>query len=83
MTDVQVTIDGIILYCDESVSALQLGNGYTIKKLYFDVIPFKNKITDGIGKITINYVGSRRKDKIGIFFSVYIKTIHIKYSCRK
>jgi len=34
MTDVQVTIDGIILYCDESVSALQLGNGYTIKKNY-------------------------------------------------
>ena len=68
MTDVQVTIDGIILYCDESVSALQLGNGYTIKKLYFDEIPFRNKIIDGNGKIAISYLGSQRQDEKGTYF---------------
>ena len=38
-----MTIDGIILYCDESISALQLGNGYIAKKIYLEDIPFKNK----------------------------------------
>lgn len=66
--DVKVTIDGIILYCDESVSALQLGNGYTVKKMYLDDIPFKNKITDGNGSLTIGYMGSRLRDDNGVYF---------------
>jgi len=68
VVDVQVTIDGIVLYCDESVSALQLGNGYTIQKAYLDDIPFKNKITDGNGKVVISYLGSQRQDETGPFF---------------
>ena len=60
MADVQVTVDGIVLYCDESVSALQLGNGYTIQKAYLEDLPFKNKITDGNGKVVISYLGSQR-----------------------
>lgn len=66
--DVNVTIDGIILYCDESISALQLGNGYIVKKIYFEDIPFKNKITDGNGNLTTGYLGSRLSDDKGIYF---------------
>jgi len=68
MLDVQVTIDGILLYCDESISALHLGNRYTVLKVYFDDIPFKNKITDGSGNVTISYMGSRLCDENGMYF---------------
>lgn len=68
MIDVQVTIDGIVLYCDETVSALQLGNGYSIKKEYLEEIKFKNKITSGDGRLTINYMGSQLNDDRGIYF---------------
>lgn len=68
MVDVQVTIDGIILYCDVSVSALQLGTGYSIQKVYLEDIPFKHKITDGNGRLTINYMGSRLHDDNGVYF---------------
>lgn len=63
--DVQVTIDGIVLYCDETISALQLGNGYSIKKEYLEEINFKNKIKDGDGKLTISYMGSQLHDNRG------------------
>lgn len=68
MVDVQVTIDGIVLYCDETVSALQLGNGYSIKKEYLEEITFKNKITYGDGKLSISYMGSQLHDNRGIYF---------------
>jgi len=68
MENVQVTIDGIILYCDESIQGLQLGNGYSIKKVYLKDISFKNKITDGNGKININYMGSSLSDDNEIYF---------------
>ncbi len=72
MADVQVMIDGVILYCDESVSSLQLGNGYSIHKIYLEDISFKNKINDGNGSITINYLGSRLYDDNG----TYLMCIH-------
>jgi len=68
VADVQVTIDGIVLYCDESVIALQFGNGYTIQKTYFDDLPFRNKITDGNGRVVISYLGSQRQDERGAYF---------------
>lgn len=72
MADVQVTIDGVILYCAESVSTLQLGKGYSIQKVYLDDISFKNKITDGNGSLTINYLGSQLHDDNG----TYLMCIH-------
>ena len=36
MTEVNVTIDGIIMYCDESISFLNFGNGYSIEKVYLE-----------------------------------------------
>ena len=68
MEKVNVTIDGIILHCDNSVASIDLGNGYKIEKKYFSDLPYKNKITDGEGKLTINYLGSQMKDEKGIYF---------------
>ncbi|HYE08885.1 MAG TPA: hypothetical protein VEF53_01750, partial [Patescibacteria group bacterium] len=59
MINVSVTIDAILLYCDESVTSLNLGNGYVISKANFDDLSYKNKVTDGNGHLTINYLGSR------------------------
>lgn len=72
MADVQVTIGGVILYCNESISTLQLGNGYSIQKVYLDDITYKNKITDGNCRLTINYLGSRLQDDNG----TYLMCIH-------
>lgn len=68
MAKVNVTIDGIILHCDNSVANINIGNGYRIEKKYFSDLPYKNKITDGEGKLTINYLGSQMKDEKGIYF---------------
>jgi hypothetical protein len=67
MVDVQVAIDGIVLYCDVSVSQLNLGKGYSIRKVYINDITFKKKITDGNGNLTINYLGSQMSDDNGKF----------------
>ena len=66
MIDVHVTIGGILLYCDESVTNINLGNGYTIRKTDLDNLPFKNRIIDGNGRLTINYLGSRLYDSSGV-----------------
>lgn len=52
MIDVTVKITAIIMYCDESILNLELGNGYTIEKCYYDDFPFKSEIENG----KINYV---------------------------
>lgn len=68
MTNVNVTIDGIILHCDESIAGIDIGNGYKIEKRYFSDLSYKNQIVDGNGKLTINYLGSQLKDENGIYF---------------
>lgn len=68
MAKVNLTIDGIILHCDSSIANIDIGNGYEIEKKYFCDLPYKNKITDGQGKLTINYLGSQLKDEKGIYF---------------
>lgn len=68
---VHATINGIILHCDDSVLGLQLGNGYRLEKKHLDELPFKNKITDGEGKLTINYLGSQLKDEQGSLFYLH------------
>lgn len=63
MIDINVTIDGIVLFCDESVVGIHLGNGYVFGKKAFEDLSFKNKIIDGVGNISINYLGSRIFDE--------------------
>lgn len=68
MVDVQVTIDGIVLYCDESLEGVKLANGYTIKKQCFDDLSYKSRLTDGSGKLSISYMGSRLFDHDKVYF---------------
>lgn len=49
MIDVNVSILGIIMCCDESLCGLALGRGYTIEKLDLNTLFFKDKITNGRG----------------------------------
>lgn len=65
MLDVNVSINGAILYCDESVLGLQLGRGYSIVKTYTDDLPFKDRITDGRGQLNIAYFSSVLQDDNG------------------
>ena len=51
MIDVNVSVSGIIMCCDESLCGLTLGNGYTIKKCDLNSLPFKDKITDALLKM--------------------------------
>lgn len=66
--DVQVSIDGIVLYCDESVANILLGNGYSITKQKLDDLPYKTRIVDGNGNLSINYLGSRMNDNGAVSF---------------
>lgn len=59
MIDVNVSISGIIMCCDESVCGLALGRGYTIEKCDLDTLFFKDKITNGRGSLDTDYFGSR------------------------
>lgn len=68
MMDVQVVIDGILLYCDESASLITLGNGYTIQKTKVDDLPYRSHIVDGNGRLSINYMGSRIIDGEDVYF---------------
>lgn len=68
MINVQVTIDGVIMYCDESICLLNFGNGYSIQKRYIKDLSYKNKIIDGNGALSINYLGSQLYDEKGEFF---------------
>lgn len=65
LIDVSIDINAAVLYCDESVLGLRLGNGYFFTKAYIDNLPFKNKITDGRGQLAIDYMGSVKADENG------------------
>lgn len=68
MITVDVTIDGVILHSDPSIAGINIGNGYTIKKCYLSELPYKNKLTDGDGKLSFNYLGSQLSDENGTYF---------------
>lgn len=57
MKEDHIEIDGIVMYCDDNISSLNLRNGHSIEKVYLDNIPFKKKIVDGSGNLTIKLSG--------------------------
>ena len=67
-TTVKATINGIILYCDESVNKLNIGNSYKIEKKYLDEISYKDRLVDNRGILLPQYIGSQRQDDHGIYF---------------
>jgi len=74
MIDVNVSISGIIICCDESICNLSFGNGYIIEKCCFDSLPFKEKITDGRGYLITDYIGSRIIEDETVYFICLKKT---------
>lgn len=68
MINANASISGIIMCCDESFCNLTLGRGYVIEKCNLDTLFFKDKITDGRGKLDIAYFESRIIENENIFF---------------
>lgn len=46
MIEVNVSINAPVLYCDETILGIEIGNGYSFEKNYIDNLPFKEEITD-------------------------------------
>jgi hypothetical protein len=68
MIDVFVTISAIVMCSDESISSVNVGNGYTIKKTLFDDFPFKDNIVDGKGQLSTDYFNSRIFENDNLYF---------------
>ncbi len=68
MVDVNVSISGILMCCDESLCGLVLGRGYTIEKCNLDTLFFKDKITNGKGDLNTDYFGSRIVEDESVYF---------------
>lgn len=83
MIDVSVDISGIIMYCDESVLGLNIGHGYSFEKVYWDEMPYKEKVTDGRGKLDVAYMGSRSKDNKGEFLFASKNTMFFRFMSQR
>lgn len=68
MVNANASIYAIIMNCDETIKEIDLGNSYSIKKIYFDDLPFKNEIVNGKGMIDSDYIPSQLRDKAGNYF---------------
>lgn len=44
MIEVNVSINAPVLYCDETILGIEIGNGYSFEKNYIDNLPFKEKL---------------------------------------
>lgn len=74
--EVNVSIAGILMCCDESLCALNIGNGYRIEKCALDDLTFKQKITNVRGQLETDYLNSRIIDGDKIFF-MCIKKVEV------
>ncbi len=66
--DAVMTVCGILMCCDESIIDLAFGRGYKIRKIAFEELPFKDKVTNGQGSLSIDYFGSRLFEDGKLFF---------------
>lgn len=73
MINVDVNINAIIMYCDESIANISLGNGYVIEKTYLKDCEYKDKICDALGDLAIEYMGSKLFDEAG---EIYFMCLH-------
>lgn len=73
MINVNVSINAILMYCDESIANISLGNGYTIEKVYLNDYEYKDKICDASGNLSIDYMGSRLFDEINQIYFMCIR----------
>lgn len=68
MIDVNVKFIAILMYCDESILNLELGNGYIIEKCYYNDFPFKAEIENGKNQLCMEYIDSKLHDENGSYF---------------
>ncbi len=68
MIDMNISISGILMCCDESLCSLNLGRGYTIEKLELNTLFFKDKIVDGRGYLDTDYYSSQIIENEQVFF---------------
>ena len=68
MSKVSVTINGIILNCNDSILSVNIGNGYNIKKVYLNEFPYKDHIMDARNNLKIEYINSQKEDENGKYF---------------
>ena len=71
MIDVHEAIAGIVMFCDDSLLNVNIGNGYLFKKKRFEDLSFKDKIIDGQGRIANAYFLSRLiEDEVTSFICI-------------
>ncbi|MCD7777188.1 MAG: hypothetical protein LUH47_01625 [Clostridiales bacterium] len=80
MIDVDVSIAGIVMCCNESICNVKFGKGYKFEKCSFDSLPFKDKIINGKGQLDTNYFGSRIIENGSVFFICIKKDEKIQVS---
>ena len=68
MLDVSADIFAIVIPCDESILGVEIGNGYSFEKVYLDVLPHKDRLTNNHEIPNIEYINSCLTDKNGKFF---------------
>ncbi|WP_335871100.1 hypothetical protein [Bacillus sp. 2205SS5-2] len=77
-TNVDVTVDGILLTTDESISHVNIGNGYSIEKIKLEDFIYFKDIVDGQNKLSTDYYNSRLIDEScedePIYFMCFKKT---------
>ncbi len=78
MINAELTVSGIIMCCDESIVGLNLGRGYTIRKLALGSLPFKDRITNGQGTLNADYYGSRLIKDGTVYFMCICKETKIQ-----
>lgn len=65
---VKAEIEAIVLYADDSLDQISLGEGYKIEKCYLKDFRYKDDICDGRGRISTDYLGSLKNDENGEYF---------------
>lgn len=68
MIDVSVDIFGIVMHCNESILGLKIGSDYSFEKIYLDMLPHKDRITNSRGDLNVEYADSCLVDENGKFF---------------
>lgn len=62
MSDVKVSIEGILMFCDETACHLDIGDGYTIKKVHLKDMNNKDSILNKNDEISYEYKESILRD---------------------
>lgn len=68
MIDVNVSIDGVLVNCDDSIQGINFGRGYNLRKIELGNYEFRDRLVDGRGQLDIKYMSSRLQEEGKIYF---------------